>query len=66
MKEVRANVRAFFDSIDWELLLKAVRQHTDCPWVLLSVIPSTPRNTHVRQKKEIKSQDLKSSRLQAW
>ena len=25
-----------------------------------------PRNTHVRQKKEIKSQDLKSSGLQAW
>ena len=25
------------DSIDWELLLKAVRQHTDCPWVLLYV-----------------------------
>lgn len=31
------DVRAFFDSIDWELLLKAVRQHTDCPWVLLYV-----------------------------
>jgi len=30
-------VRAFFDSIDWELLLKAVRRHTDCPWVLLYV-----------------------------
>jgi RNA-directed DNA polymerase len=26
-----------FDSIDWELMLKAVRQHTDCPWVLLYV-----------------------------
>src|ERR1700704_3668284 len=31
------DVRAFFDSIDWELLLKAIRQHTDCPWVLLYV-----------------------------
>ena len=31
------DVRAFFDSIDWELLLKAVRRHTDCPWVLLYV-----------------------------
>ncbi len=31
------DVHAFFDSIDWELLLKAVRQHTDCPWVLLYV-----------------------------
>ena len=26
-----------FDSIDWELLLKAVRHHTDCSWVLLYV-----------------------------
>ena len=29
--------RAIFDSIDWELLLKAVRHHTDCPWVLLYI-----------------------------
>jgi hypothetical protein len=25
------------DSLDWELLLKAVRRHTDCPWVLLYI-----------------------------
>jgi hypothetical protein len=25
-------VVVFFDSIDWVLLLKAVRKHTDCPW----------------------------------
>jgi RNA-directed DNA polymerase len=31
------DVRAFFDTIDWALMLKAVRQHTDCPWVLLYV-----------------------------
>ena len=31
------DVRAFFDTIDWELMLKAVRQHTDCPWVLLYI-----------------------------
>jgi len=31
------DVRAFFDSIDWELMLKAVRRYTDCPWVLLYV-----------------------------
>ena len=31
------DVKAFFDSIDWELMLKAVRKHTDCPWVLLYV-----------------------------
>jgi retron-type reverse transcriptase len=24
--------QGFFDSIDWVLLLKAVRNHTDCPW----------------------------------
>ena len=26
-----------FDSIDWELLLRAVRKHTQCRWVLLYV-----------------------------
>ena len=31
------DIKGFFDSIDWELMLKAVRQHTDCPWVLLYV-----------------------------
>ena len=31
------DVQAYFDSIDWELLLKAVRHHTDCPWVLLYI-----------------------------
>ena len=31
------DVRAFFDTIDWALMLKAVRQHADCPWVLLYV-----------------------------
>ena len=29
------DIKGFFDSIDWTLLLKAVRKHTDCPWVLL-------------------------------
>jgi len=31
------DVRSYFDSIDWELLLKAVRKHTDCPWVRLYI-----------------------------
>ena len=31
------DVKAYFDSMDWELLLKAVRHHTDCPWVLLYI-----------------------------
>src|SRR5205823_6650472 len=32
------DVKAYFDSIDWKLLLKAVCHHTDCPWVLLTKI----------------------------
>jgi group II intron reverse transcriptase/maturase len=31
------DIKAFFDSIDWELMLRAVRHHTDCPWVLLYI-----------------------------
>jgi Reverse transcriptase (RNA-dependent DNA polymerase) len=31
------DIKGFFDSIDWELMRKAVRQHTDCPWVLLYI-----------------------------
>jgi RNA-directed DNA polymerase len=31
------DVRAFFDSVPHELLLRAVRKHTDCGWVLLYV-----------------------------
>ena len=31
------DVRSYFDSIDWELMLKAVRHHTDCRWVLLYI-----------------------------
>ena len=29
------DIKSFFDEINWELLMKAVRRHTDCPWVLL-------------------------------
>jgi retron-type reverse transcriptase len=31
------DVKRYFDSIDWELLLRAVRRHTNCPWVLLYI-----------------------------
>jgi RNA-directed DNA polymerase len=31
------DIRAFFDSIPHELLLRAVRKHTDCPWALLYI-----------------------------
>src|SRR6202158_5110487 len=31
------DVKGYFDSIDWELMLKAVRHHTNCRWVLLYI-----------------------------
>jgi RNA-directed DNA polymerase len=31
------DVKAYFDSIDWELMLRAVRHHTNQPWVLLYI-----------------------------
>jgi RNA-directed DNA polymerase len=31
------DVKAYFDSIDWELMLTAVRHHTNQPWVLLYI-----------------------------
>jgi RNA-directed DNA polymerase len=31
------DIKAFFDSLDWELMLAAVRRHTNCPWVLLYI-----------------------------
>src|SRR5271166_5928905 len=31
------DIKAFFDSIETELLMRAVRKHTDCPWVLLYI-----------------------------
>jgi group II intron reverse transcriptase/maturase len=31
------DIKGFFDNIDWELMLRAIRHHTDCPWVLLYV-----------------------------
>lgn len=34
---VDLDVRAYFDSIDHNLLMRAVRKHTDCPWILLYV-----------------------------
>lgn len=34
---VDLDVKAFFDSVSWELMLKAVARHTDQKWVLLYV-----------------------------
>jgi RNA-directed DNA polymerase len=31
------DVKGYFDSIDWELLLKVVRHHTSCPLALLYI-----------------------------
>ncbi|MGY4183217.1 group II intron reverse transcriptase/maturase [Bradyrhizobium sp. USDA 4518] len=31
------DIRAYFDSISHELLLKAIRKHTNCAWVLLYI-----------------------------
>jgi len=31
------DIRSFFDEIDWKLLMRAVRHHTDCAWVLLYI-----------------------------
>ena len=29
------DIKSFFDEIDWNLLMRAVRRHTDCKWVVL-------------------------------
>ncbi len=34
---VDLDIKGFFDNIDHELMMKAVRQHTDCRWTLLYV-----------------------------
>jgi RNA-directed DNA polymerase len=31
------DIRAFFDTVPWDLVVKAVEAHTDAPWVLLYV-----------------------------
>jgi retron-type reverse transcriptase len=31
------DIKGFFDSIQWELMLKAVRYHTDSCWVALYI-----------------------------
>src|SRR6202008_1724573 len=31
------DIKAYFDSIYWELMLMAIRRHTNPPWVLLSI-----------------------------
>lgn len=31
------DIRNFFEEIDWDLLMRAVRHHTDCAWVLLYI-----------------------------
>ena len=31
------DIKSFFETIDWEILLRVLRRHTDCPWVLLYI-----------------------------
>ena len=31
------DIRGFFDNLDWQLVLRAVRKHTDCKWILLYI-----------------------------
>ena len=31
------DIKSFFDTIDWELLWRALRRHTDCKWALLYI-----------------------------
>lgn len=31
------DIKGFFDNIDWELMMRAVRHHADCKWVLLYI-----------------------------
>lgn len=31
------DIRGFFDNLDWDLALRALRKHTDCKWVLLYI-----------------------------
>lgn len=34
---VDLDIKGFFDNIDWTLLMRALRRHTDCKWILLYV-----------------------------
>lgn len=31
------DIKGFFDNLDWSLLEKALKRHTNCPWILLYV-----------------------------
>jgi RNA-directed DNA polymerase len=31
------DIRGFYDNIDYDLLMRAVRKHTDCKWILLYI-----------------------------
>ena len=51
------DIKSYFDSIDWELMMRAVRHHTDRPWVLLYIerwlkaLVSMPDGTVVSREK---------------
>lgn len=31
------DIKGFFDNLDWDLLMRALRKHTECKWVLLYI-----------------------------
>jgi RNA-directed DNA polymerase len=31
------DIKGFFDNLDWDLVMRAVRHHTDVPWILLYI-----------------------------
>ena len=63
------DVKGYFDSIDWELMLKAVRQHTDCAWVLLYIERALVQMAVTSKRSLLRRADFKPqaprSRLQA-
>jgi group II intron reverse transcriptase/maturase len=52
---VELDVKGAFDHLDHDLLMKAVRKHTDCPWVLLYIerwlqVPSMTADGALKQR----------------
>jgi retron-type reverse transcriptase len=43
-----ADIQGFFDNLAWDLVMRAVRHHTDVPWILLSPAEGKPRDADPR------------------
>jgi retron-type reverse transcriptase len=44
---VDLDVKAFFDSVPWELVCKAVERHATQPWVMLYGLRLSPAKTRI-------------------